>query len=143
MGRINSKKTIVGGIVFDSQLEGQFYQHLTNDPNVKHIELQPQYTLLEPFKIRCSKCKGEGKTPSPKTDRLIKCKTCEGTGKRKRRGSTYHADFKVTYMNGEEEVIDVKGWANERFPMTKKLFEYRYGQELIVIKRKGKEWVRA
>ncbi|WP_144550874.1 hypothetical protein [Peribacillus simplex] len=39
---------------------------------VKHIELQPKYTLLEAFKIRCSKCIGEGKTLSPKTNRMNK-----------------------------------------------------------------------
>lgn len=32
--------------------------------------------------------------------------------------------------------------ANERFPLVKKMFEWVYGIELIVVKRKGKEWVR-
>lgn len=142
MGKINSKKTIVGGIVFDSQTEGEYYRKLTNDPNVKHIELQPKYTLLEAFKIRCSKCIGEGVTPSSKTNRMIKCRTCEGTGKKSRQAWTYKADFKVTYMNGYQEVIDVKGWENERFPLVKKMWERKYEQELIVVKKVKGEWKR-
>lgn len=134
MGKINSTKTIIGGLVFDSQTEGLYYQYLTNHPDVKHIEIQPQYTLLEAFKIRCSKCKGEGKIPSPKTGRAIKCRTCEGKGKRSRQGWTYKPDFKVIYMDGYEEVIDVKGWANERYPLVKKMWERKYEQELVVIK---------
>ncbi|MEB2493964.1 DUF1064 domain-containing protein [Peribacillus frigoritolerans] len=141
-GKINSKKTIVGGIVFDSQTEGQYYRHLTNDPNVKHIELQPKYTLLEAFKIRCSKCIGEGKTLSPKINRMIKCRACEGKGKKSRQPWTYKADFKVTYMNGNVEVIDVKGHANERFPLVKKMWERKYGQELIVVKKVNGKWKR-
>lgn len=134
MGKINSTKTVAGGLVFDSQTEAQYYLHLTNNPDVKHIEIQPQYTLLESFKIRCNLCKGEGKIPSPKTGRPIKCKKCEGQGKRSRQGWTYKPDFKVIYMDGNEEVIDVKGWANERFPLVKKMWERKYGEELIVIK---------
>ncbi|MGE7880360.1 DUF1064 domain-containing protein [Peribacillus muralis] len=142
MGKINSKKTIVCGIVFDSQTEGQYYQHLTNDPNVKHIELQPKYTLLEAFKISCSKCIGEGKTPSSKTNRMIKCRTCEGTGKKSRQPWTYKADFKVTYMDGYQEVIDVKGFADAKFPYVKKMWERKYGQELIVVKKVKGGWKR-
>ncbi|MFE3973171.1 MULTISPECIES: DUF1064 domain-containing protein [unclassified Peribacillus] len=142
MGKINSKKTIAGGLVFDSQLEAEYYLYLTNNPDVKHIEIQPQYTLLESFKIRCSKCKGEGKKPSPKTARMIKCSTCDGTGKKSRQAWTYKADFKVTYMNGYEEVVDVKGHPNERFPLVKKMWEKKYGQELIVVKKVKGEWKR-
>ncbi|MFF2287314.1 DUF1064 domain-containing protein [Peribacillus butanolivorans] len=100
MGKIKSRKTIAGGLVFDSQTEAEHYLYLTNNPNVKHIEIQPKYILLDSFKIRCSKCKGEGKTPSPKTEWMIKCRTCEGEGKKSRQAWTYKADFKVTYMNG-------------------------------------------
>ncbi|MFC8563081.1 DUF1064 domain-containing protein [Peribacillus frigoritolerans] len=142
MVKINSKKRIVGGIIFDSQTEGQYYQHLTNDPNVKHIELQPKYTLLEPFKIRCSKCKGAGTMPSSKTDRKIKCNTCSGTGMKSRQAWRYTADFKVTYMDGYDEVVDVKGHANERFPLVKKMWERKYNQELIVVKKVKGEWKR-
>lgn len=144
MGKIASKKTDVNGILFDSETEASYYLYLLKQPNVKNIVLQPQYTLLEAFKVRCNKCKGEGQTPSPKTGRAIKCRTCEGTGKRKRQAWTYKADFRVVYKDGYEEVIDVKGWANERFPLVKKMWERKFGQELIVVKwdKKKKMWKR-
>jgi hypothetical protein len=40
-------------------------------------------------------------------------------------------------------VIDVKGgFINERFPHVKKMFEYKYRQELIVVKEEGPGWKR-
>lgn len=142
-GKINSKKTEVAGIVFDSQTEARYYQYLKLQDDIETIEIQPQYTLLEPFGITCTSCKGEGKTPSPKTGKPINCKKCKGEGRRIRSGWKYTADFRVTYKNGEVEVIDIKGgFTNERFPHVKKLWEYQNKQELIVIKADGKGWKR-
>jgi hypothetical protein len=45
-------------------------------------------------------------------------------------------------MNGNVEVIDVKGHANERFPLVKKMWERKYGQELIVVKKVNGKWKR-
>lgn len=73
---------------------------------------------------------------------MIKCRACEGKGKKSRQPWTYKADFKVTYMNGNVEVIDVKGHANERFPLVKKMWERKYGQELIVVKKVNGKWKR-
>lgn len=142
MGKIASKKTEVDGHLFDSETESEYYVHLKNDPSVINIIIQPQYTLLEAFKIQCGKCLGRGNTPSPKTGKPIKCKTCEGTGKRSRQAWTYKADFRVTYQDGYEEVIDVKGWANDRFPLVKKMWERQNGQELVVVKKTKNGWKR-
>ena len=142
MGYIPHKKTIAHGIVFDSADEAAYFVHLKDDPNVKDITIKPQFTLLEPFKVICGKCKGEGKKPSPKTGKAIKCRTCDGTGKRGRQPWKYTADFQVYYKDGTSEVVDVKGHANERFPLVKKMFEFLSREELIVVKRKGKEWVK-
>ncbi|WP_257209509.1 DUF1064 domain-containing protein [Bacillus toyonensis] len=64
--------------------------------------------------------------------------------KRKKRGNLkFTADFLVAYKDGMQEVIDVKGHANDCFPYFKKMFEYRYQQELVVIKKdKQKGWIR-
>lgn len=141
-GKINSKKTEVAGIVFDSQTEARYYQYLKLQDDIETIEIQPQYTILEPFDIMCTSCKGGGKTPSPKTGKPINCKKCKGDGTKTRQGWKYKADFRVMYKNGDIEVIDVKGHANERFPLVKKMFEYTYNQELVVIKADGKGWKR-
>lgn len=132
--KIRSQKTVYDGILFDSLTESRYYEYLKNQPSVKNIELQPEYTLLETFKIRCSRCKGIGSTPSLKTNKQLKCRICDGTGQRSRQDWTYKPDFKVTYLDGYEEVIDVKGYANERFSLVKKMWENKYGQELVVIK---------
>ncbi|MCC2361694.1 DUF1064 domain-containing protein [Bacillus cereus] len=119
-GRINSRKTVVLGIEFDSKTEAEYYLVLKSNPEVVEIELQPQYMLLEGFYITTR----EGK-------------------RKKRRDWKFTADFLVTYKDGTQEVIDVKGYANDRFPYMKKMFEYRYKQELVVVmKDKQKGWIR-
>ncbi|MBE7105180.1 DUF1064 domain-containing protein [Bacillus cereus] len=119
-GRINSKKTQVGDIVFDSKTEAEYYLVLKSDPEVVEIQLQPQYMLLEGFYI-----------------------TTRDGKQKKRRDWKFTADFLGTYKDGTQEVIDVKGYANDRFPYMKKMFEYRYKQELVVVmKDKQKGWIR-
>lgn len=142
MGRIRSKKVEVDGHTFDSFTEYEFYEYLKGLEIVKDIKLQPQFTLLEPFRVVCTNCSGHGKEMSIKTGKPINCGKCKGKGKKQRRGWSYTADFQVTYTNDRQEVIDVKGFANERFPLTKKMFENRYGVELVVIQKKKGEWVR-
>ncbi|MGY4559450.1 DUF1064 domain-containing protein [Bacillus thuringiensis] len=119
-GRINSRKTVVLGIEFDSKTEAEYYLVLKSDSEVVEIELQPQYMLLEGFYI-----------------------TTRGGKRKKRRDWKFTADFLVTYKDGTQEVIDVKGYANDRFPYFKKMFEHRYQQELVVVKKdKQKGWIR-
>jgi len=119
-GKIRHRKTEVFGIVFDSAQEAEYYLILKSNPDIVQIELQPQFLLLEPFCI----------------------KTREGK-QRKRRKWEYTADFQVTYKDGTQEVIDVKGHANERFPYFRKMFEWKYQQELVVVKKDSKlGWVR-
>jgi hypothetical protein len=135
MGKINSKKTMALGICFDSETEASYYMHLMRQDNIENLELQPQYTLIEPFAVPCTNCQGKGKTPSPKTGRMINCRLCQGEGKKGRQGWTYKPDFRVTYKDGRVEVVDIKGgFTNERFPLVRKMWERIHGQELIVLK---------
>ena len=57
---------------------------------------------------------------------------------------TYTADFKVIYKDGYEEVIDVKGkyGLDKQFVIRKKLWEEKFGTELIVVTKNKTGWVR-
>lgn len=138
-----SKKVEYQGIEFDSQTEFLYYRHLKTDPAVKDIELQPVYKIIESYEVACKRCSGTGKQVSKRTGNPINCSLCSGKGKREKAGAIYTADFKVTYIDGYQEVIDVKGYKAERdFSLRKKLFELQTGVELIVIRLKDDEWVR-
>jgi len=139
MRKINSTKTVVDGHEFDSKTEAEYYEYLKKRDDIDWIDLQPRFTLLPAFEIGCGRCY-KGKVQSPKTGKLIKCKPCGGTGKRTRQAWTYKADFQVWYKDGMMEVIDVKGFANERFPLVRKMFEHTEGYELIVVKKTKNGW---
>ncbi len=139
VGKIASRKVVIDNIEFDSLTEAEFYMYLKNRNDVEAIYLQPQFTLLEPFEISCGRCY-MGKVKSPKTGKMIKCKTCGGTGVRTRQAWTYKADFEVWYKDGEIAVIDVKGFANERFPLVRKMFENKFKHELLVVKKTKTGW---
>lgn len=138
-----SKKAEYQGAEFDSLTELAYYKHLQKDPAVQNIELQPFFQLVDRYEVECKRCSGAGKLPSARTGNPINCNLCKGMGRREKPGIGYTADFRVTYIDGFEEVIDVKGGPVGRdFPLRQKLFEKRYGRELVVVQLKGKEWVR-
>ena len=96
--RVNSNKTIVDDIEFDSQIEAVIYCELRDDPNIEIIKLQPEFILQEKFKRF-------GKTYQP-----IK----------------FTPDFHIK-ENGVEWIIEVKSkgtlYANSKsYPMRRKLF---------------------
>ncbi|WP_438310854.1 DUF1064 domain-containing protein [Sporosarcina sp. FA9] len=139
----HSKTIEIDNLTFDSQTEGLFYIHLKKDPAVKNIEVQPVYQIIESYEVTCKRCSGTGKRPSPKTGNPINCTLCNGKRIREKSGAKYTADFKVTYIDGFVEIIDIKGGPVTRdFPLRQKLFELKTGMELIVIRLKDKEWVR-
>lgn len=101
MSKYGARKTMMDGIAFDSVAEAKYYAQLKilkACGDVKEFEIQPTYVLQEGYK----------------------------RGKRKVQPITYKADFLVTYKNGQQEVIDVKGAKTEVYRIKKKLFEYRY-----------------
>lgn len=139
----NSKKIMYKDIEFDSQTEFLYFKHLKSNPAVKEIEMQPVFQIIEKYEVTCKRCGGSGKRTSPRTGNLINCTLCHGKRKREKAGANYTADFKVTYVDGFVEVIDIKGGPVTRdFPLRQKLFELKTGMELIVIRLKDKEWVR-
>ena len=122
---------------FDSKAERDFFLILKSDKNVKDVQVHPgPYELLAPFEVKCQDCQGTGRQPSEKRPgNTVQCTRCSGEGVKKRRGMKYTPDFLVTYQNGTEEVIDVKGYINESFAYYKKMFEWITRKELIVIQQ--------
>ncbi|MED4399802.1 DUF1064 domain-containing protein [Metabacillus fastidiosus] len=137
--KINAIRTVINGHEFDSQTEAEYYLELLKREDIAEIELQPQFVFMIPFQVKCSRCV-KGRVPSPRTGNMVNCKTCKGTGKRNRQGWSYRADFRVHYKNGKVEVIDVKGFANESFRLVRKMFEYKQGIELLVVKKIKGQW---
>ncbi len=142
-GKKRSIQTTYNGILFDSKTEADYYKHLEKDKTIRHIELQPQYQIIKPYNVVCSRCKGFGKSLNVRTSNYNQCRLCAGKGVKTKAGAIYTADFKVLYNDGTYEVIDVKGGPAERdFTLRKKLLESKSGQEVVVVRFKNKQWVR-
>ena len=108
--KYHNKKTVVDGITFDSKREAERYSelcYLKKAGIINRLTLQRKYKLLDPYVI-------DGK---------------------KKRGITYVADFE--YWDEEKDrwiVEDVKGFETEVFKLKRKLFESKYGMEIMIIK---------
>lgn len=115
MSKFHNKKTIVDGILFDSQMESHYYlylKELKEQGVVVDFKLQPVFILQEGF----SK---DGKRIQP-----IK----------------YIADFEVTYNDGHVEIIDVKGKITEAFRIKRKILLYKYRNvDFKCIREKGRK----
>lgn len=140
MRKINSVKTKIDGYEFDSLTEGEFYKHLKSRDDVKKIIVHPTILLLKPFVIPCGRCH-LGKIKSRKTGKEIKCHRCHGEGFINRQSWTYTPDFEVFWKDGSRSFYDVKGgFKNERFNLVKKMFEFKYQEELLVVKNVKGQW---
>lgn len=117
MSKYNARKVEYKDIVFDSQMECDYYKHL--EPMIEsgiitRIELQPKYELVPQFM--------------------------------KQRAINYIADFEIEYIDGEVVVIDIKGFATEAAKLKAKLFNYHYQRKNLIWITKapkyyGEEWI--
>ena len=108
--KYNARKTTVCGHTFDSKREAEYYLLLREKKRlgeIKSIDLQPTYTLLEGF--------------------------LDNTGKAQK-PITYTADFLVEYDDGRREVIEVKGMKTRDYLLRKKLFLYKMRDENIIFR---------
>lgn len=147
--KIKNKEVEYDGLTFDSVLERDFYKHLKQSEEVATITPQPEYELIPGFTVDCLGCLGKGRKPSPRTGNDIQCSSCRGTGESKRLPMVYTPDFLVSFTDGREEVVDVKGgyskkggFRDDAFPVRRKIFEYRYGKRLVVVMWKNGAWVK-
>lgn len=120
MNKYGAKKVEIDGHIFDSRLEGRYYEHLLylmNDGVVESFEMKKSYTLLDKF-------------PHPKTGKTV-------------RAIKYTPDFEVIYTDGHVEVVDTKGMKTRDFVMRCKMFMFRYQIPLVIIAwdRKTKTFV--
>lgn len=118
-GRIRAIKKTVDDITFDSTMEANYYIYLKEEKakgNIIDFQLQPEYQLLDSYK---------------KYGRTI-------------RGIKYISDFLVTYADGSQIVIDVKGKETDDFKLKRKMFDYKYPEltlKLVTWVEKTKQWV--
>jgi hypothetical protein len=142
-GTRRSIPTEYNGILFDSKTEAEYYKHLLKNDFILDIELQPEYQIIKAYKVVCGRCKGSGKFLNVRTSNLNNCRSCAGKGAKTKAGAIYTADFKILFRDGSYEIVDVKGGPVGRdFSLRRKLLESKSGQEVVVIRLKGKEWVR-
>ena len=108
--KYNARKTTVYGITFDSKREAEYYLLLLEKKRlgeIKSIDLQPTYTLLEGFRDN------QGKPQKP---------------------ITYTPDFLVEYDDGRREVIEVKGVRTRDYLLRKKLFLHMMQEKDILFR---------
>lgn len=105
--KYGAKRVSVDGIKFASKAEARYYQELLllkKAGEVIDIVLQPSYELQPSYRRH-------GKRVEP---------------------IRYIADFLVTYSDGRQEIIDVKGHRTPVYQLKKKMFEYQYPELQIV-----------
>lgn len=108
--KYNARKTTVCGHTFDSRREAEYYLLLREKKRlgeIKGIDLQPTYTLLEGFR--------------------------DNTGKQQK-PITYTPDFMVEYDDGRREVIEVKGVKTRDYVLRKKLFLHMMRETDIIFR---------
>lgn len=115
--KYKNHKTERHGIRFDSKAEADYYDvllELQSKGEITNIVRQPVYLLQRAFK---------------KKGRTI-------------RKVEYKADFFVTYADGKELVIDVKGMATPLFKLKAKLFDYYFPDlDLAIVRKVKNKWV--
>ena len=100
-------KVKLDGYTFDSKRESEYWMVYKVDPTVSDVVVHPRFEI----------------TP--------KYTNAEGV---KRRAQHYVADFLVTYHDGKEEIVDVKGVETPVFKIKRVLFELKYGKTITIVK---------
>lgn len=102
---INSTKKTYDGIKFDSMLEIYCYKRLKQE-NISFSYNEEVFNILDSFHFKNTSLERRGKSP------------IDNRGDKKVMGMRYTPDFTNEYF-----IIEVKGSANETFPIRWKLFK--------------------
>ena len=100
-GKYKAKKVSIDNHLFDSREEGKYYLLLkerVRHSDIHSFSLQPRFTLQPSYEKN-------GKKVHP---------------------ITYRADFSVTHLDGQKEIIDVKGMKTPDFRLKQKMFDYLF-----------------
>lgn len=139
MGKYIHRRTEVDGIMFDSQMESEFYTYLKEElaaGRIKSFKMQPEFLLQEKF----IKVNGEIITGSNKDFDKIKRKSKEKTVQ----AIVYRSDFDVIYDDDTRKIIDVKGEETADFKLKKKMFMFLYPEltlQLVIWDKTTKQWM--
>ena len=119
--KYKNKITKIGDKTFHSAMESRYYRYLNKmiaNGVVDSFQCQVPYVVADAFE----------------KDDVGKFKAIR-----------YIADFVVQYVDGHEEIIDVKGAVTDVFKIKRHLFEQRYpGKTIRLIKQNAdKRWVDA
>lgn len=106
-GKYNNRKVKLDGYTFDSEREVEYYVVIKGDPTVSNVVVHPRFELTPKFT------------------------NADGV---KRRAMHYFADFLVTYKDGTEKVVDVKGVETPVFKIKRLLFELKYGKVITIVR---------
>jgi hypothetical protein len=132
-GKFGAKKTLLDGIKFDSIMESEYYTYLKEEKKagrVKDFELQPVYVLQEAFIKVGDKVYVKSHSDYEKLKKQHKAKVTLGI--------KYISDYFVTYADGSQLVIDVKGQETADFKIKRKMFDLLYPHlTLKLVQKRG------
>ena len=133
--KYNAQKTKIDGILFDSLSEAKYYCDLKLRlaiGEILKIECHPKYVFQPAYRRCCGVIyRGKDEMHTPRKDICPKC------GKKMKAESAlfYEADFRVTYPDGRQEVIDVKGVRTRSFEISRKTLEYRHPELTLIVRK--------
>lgn len=130
-GKIAHKKTTIDGIEFDSKMESDYYLYLKEEKkkgNVLKFELQPLF-VLQPkhFVLGDELVTFDDEDNYKEKDKLRKQWNKQHPDKTINivNAIKYISDFDVTYKDGSNLIIDVKGLKTADFKIKEKMFAFR------------------
>jgi hypothetical protein len=100
--KYGAKQIMIDGHMFPSHREAEYYltyKSMLDDGEIVDLELQPRFTLIPAYTNHAGK----------------KVRPCH-----------YTADFLLTYPDGRQRVIEVKGFKTRDYMLRRKMFEYKF-----------------
>ena len=98
--KYGARKIEIDGHVFPSKRESEYYllyKDMLKRGEIAKLELQPKFTLIPSFKGK------DGKTE---------------------RSVCYTADFRLTFPDGRQRVVEVKGYKTRDYVLRRKMFKW-------------------